>query len=255
MKYNTVILDWAGTAVDFGCFAPVAAFQKAFEKINLFPTMEETRAPMGMKKWDHIETMLKGQRLAQEFVRLFGRAPEEKDIAEIYDTFEQALFAVLHNHAQPLPDVCSTVAALREKGVKIGSTTGYTKKMMDVVTPKAKEYGYAPDCLVCPDDVDGAGRPYPYMLWKNVQILKTERISQVIKIGDTVSDMEEGKNAGCFTLGVLKGSSILGWSQQEWNNAGQRQREEAFGKAREVFYAAGADEVIEDITQLTKFFV
>ena len=71
MNYKTVILDWAGTAIDFGCFAPVAAFKKAFERAGLRPTIEETRAPMGMKKWDHIKKMLRGERLAAEFAEKY----------------------------------------------------------------------------------------------------------------------------------------------------------------------------------------
>jgi phosphonoacetaldehyde hydrolase len=50
-------------------------------------------------------------------------------------------------------------------GIAIGSTTGYTAEMMQVLLPIAKESGYSPDSIVCPDDVDKIGRPYPYMLW------------------------------------------------------------------------------------------
>ena len=31
-KISCVIMDWAGTAVDFGCFAPLNAFLKVFSE-------------------------------------------------------------------------------------------------------------------------------------------------------------------------------------------------------------------------------
>ncbi len=64
MKTNQiegVILDWAGTAVDFGCFAPVHVFIDIFQKVGIDVTMEEARAPMGMLKIDHIRAMLSMQ--------------------------------------------------------------------------------------------------------------------------------------------------------------------------------------------------
>lgn len=253
MKYNTVILDWAGTAVDFGCFAPVAAFQKAFERVGLAPTIEETRAPMGMKKWDHIKKMLSGKRLAAEFMEKYGREAKEDDIETIYDTFETELFKVLDGYAQPLPGVCETIALLREKGVKIGSTTGYTSKMMQIVTQKAKEYDYAPDSMVTPDDVCEMGRPYPYMIWKNLRILQVKNIQEVVKVGDTAADIREGKNAGCVSVGIIKGSSILGWSHEEWEKADDTSKKEACESARQAFEAAGADAVLYDITELPAF--
>lgn len=49
-KIECVIMDWAGTAVDYGCFAPVAAFLKAFGEVGITVTMEEARRPMEWQK-------------------------------------------------------------------------------------------------------------------------------------------------------------------------------------------------------------
>lgn len=50
MKYEGIIFDWAGTTVDYGCMAPVRAFDEAFKSFGIEPTMEEIRKPMGMLK-------------------------------------------------------------------------------------------------------------------------------------------------------------------------------------------------------------
>jgi len=250
MKIKTIILDWAGTTVDFGSFAPVEAFMSAFEQFGLNPTADETRAPMGLAKRTHVKMMLDGERLAGEWITKYGRAHIEADVDAIYDKFEPALFRVLKNYANPLPYVLDVVAQLRQMGIKIGSTTGYTKQMMDIVAPLAKENGYAPDNLVCPEDTGGKGRPYPYMIWRNLETLGCSHIGEVLKIGDTEADMQEGKAAGCLSVGVITGSSVLGLSESELAAVDSRRKDELFAAARQKYYASGADFVIESITQL-----
>ncbi|MDR3354567.1 MAG: phosphonoacetaldehyde hydrolase [Synergistaceae bacterium] len=250
VKIEAVIFDWAGTTVDYGCFAPLNAFIEAFSGVGVVPTLEETRAPMGVPKRDHIVEMLRGERLRGEFVKRNGREPGQSDIDEIYDKFEPVLFDLLTSHAGLLPGVTDCAEFLRRIGIAIGSTTGYTTEMMEVLMPIASKSGYSPDSMVCPDDVEKMGRPYPYMLWKNLQILKISDIRRVIKVGDTASDIAEGKNAGCFTVGVLEGSSMLGLSLEEVKEISEEElnskKEIAAGKYRN----AGADAILNDISRL-----
>jgi len=250
MRITTIILDWAGTTVDFGSFAPVDAFMSAFAAFGVSPTADETRAPMGLAKRAHVAAMLSVERLAGQWAEKNGRAHTEADIDAVYEKFEPALFNVLNRYAAPLPLVLETVATLRNKGIKIGSTTGYTQAMMNVVAPLAKERGYAPDCLVCPDDTGGRGRPYPYMLWRNLEKLGTAHIGEVLKIGDTDADMKEAKTAGCLSAGVIIGSSMLGLSESELETLTPQRKEELFVETRQKYFQAGADFVIDHIGEL-----
>lgn len=247
---KAVIFDWAGTTVDFGSNAPVAAFIQAFEVFGITPTVEETRAPMGMQKRAHIETMLSGEHIAALWSEQYGRSHTQEDVNNIYAAFEPSLFSSLKEHATPLPGVVDTVLKIRDMGIKIGSTTGYTSAMMDIVAPVAKEKGYWPDCLVCPDEVGGIGRPYPYMLWRNLEKLGVTSICEVVKIGDTAADMQEGKNAGCITVGVIKGSNMLGLSEEEFSVLSNVEMAAYFENATKKYRASGADYVIDDITAL-----
>jgi phosphonoacetaldehyde hydrolase len=249
-KITTIILDWAGTTVDFGCFAPVDAFVTAFEKFGITPTIEETRAPMGLSKRAHIEKMLVGERLFDLWKKIHGREFTQSDINCIYTEFEPALFSTLDKHADIIPNVLETVAKIREAGIQIGSTTGYTRKMMEVVAPAAKAHGYAPDSLVCPDETGGRGRPFPYMLWRNLELLGTPSIGGVLKVGDTAADIEEGKNAGCVTVGVIKGSSMLGLSLSEYNGKTEEQLRFLHETTRRKYMDAGADFVLDTFDEL-----
>ncbi|MDR1564567.1 MAG: phosphonoacetaldehyde hydrolase [Oscillospiraceae bacterium] len=251
-KISTIILDWAGTTVDYGCFAPVNAFITAFEAFRITPTMEETRAPMGLQKRAHIQQMLAGERLGRLWLKQHGHAPAQEDINQIYKRFEPALFEVLAKHAEPLPGALEAVQQMRDMGIKIGSTTGYTQAMMDVVVPLAKSKGYAPDSLVCPDETGGIGRPSPYMLWRNLEKLGVASIQEVLKAGDTAADMQEGKNAGCICVGIIKGSSMLGLTQEELTHKSSNEAAELFAAAKRSYKEAGADYVIEEIAELPK---
>lgn len=247
---EAVIFDWAGTTVDYGCFAPVQAFREAFNHFGVPVTMEETRKPMGMLKRDHIRTMMKMDRIAAEWEKVTGRTATDEDVEAVYAQFEPKLFSILDNFATPKPYVLDTVAQLREMGVKIDSTTGYTDAMMDVVVPKAAELGYAPDCWFSPDAVGGKGRPAPYMVFENMKALGVSNVKHVVKVGDTVSDIKEGVNAGVWSVGVLEGSSELGFSHEEFEALSGEEKEIACRKTEETFRAAGAHFVIRNLSEL-----
>lgn len=249
-QIEAVIFDWAGTTVDYGCFAPVKAFAEVFRQAGIEPTMDEVRAPMGMLKRDHIRTMLEMPRIRGQWEEKYGKEPEEGDIDQLYQSFEDRLLGILDEFADPKPYVLETAAALREMGIKIGSTTGYTDEMMQIVVPKAKEAGYAPDAWFSPNSVGNAGRPYPYMIFKNMEVLKVKSIHNVIKVGDTISDIKEGKNAGVYTVGVIEGSSEMGLTEAEYNTLTDADKKEKTELVSARFMDAGADAVILNIKEL-----
>ena len=158
-RIEGVILDWAGTTVDFGCFAPVNVFIDIFKEAGIDVTMAEARAPMGMLKIDHIRAMLSMPRISALWEEKYGRAFTEQDVQKLYAEFEPALMSSLAHYTDPIPGVVETVALLKNQGLKIGSTTGYTNSMMEVVVSNAKEKGYSPDCYVTPDDTGVIGPP------------------------------------------------------------------------------------------------
>lgn len=249
-KIEAVIFDWAGTTVDYGCFAPVQAFAEVFRQAGIEPTAEEVREPMGMLKRDHIKTMLAMPRIRGLWTEKYESEPQEEDIDRLYHSFEENLMRILHKFAEPKPYVLDTVAKLREMGIKIGSTTGYTDEMMAVVVQKAKEAGYGPDVWFSPNSVGNAGRPYPYMIFKNMEVLKVSSVENVVKVGDTVSDIKEGKNAGVFTIGVIEGSSEMGLSQDEYEKMSEDERDRLAGEVTRRFMDAGADAVIMNMGEL-----
>lgn len=252
---EAVIFDWAGTTVDFGSMAPVQAFVEVFKQYGIEPTMEEVRGPMGMLKIDHIRTMLKMERIRGLWTDRHGKEPGEEEARALYEIFEEKLLSILSNYADPKPGVVETVNRLRKNGIKIGSTTGYNDKMMSIVVPCAKEKGYEPDAWFSPDSTGQKGRPYPYMIFRNMEALGIERVSGVWKVGDTVSDIKEGKNAGVWSAGIVVGSSEMGLTMEEYEALTAGEKAEKCAEVAEKFKEAGADKVFYTIEELGEFLL
>ena len=212
-KIEAVIFDWAGTTVDYGCFAPVQAFSEVFKEFGVTPTMEEVRKPMGMLKIDHIRTMLSMDRIQQCWQEKYNRPSNEEDVQKMYAVYEAKLLSVLDQYADPKPYVLEAVKELC-----------------------AEENGYRPDVWFSPDSVELKGRPYPYMVFKNMQELEVTSEANVVKVGDTISDIKEGKNAGVLSIGVIEGSS-----------------DSLCKKVRTSFLEAGADAVILNMSELNEY--
>ncbi|CAM4341653.1 phosphonoacetaldehyde hydrolase [Paenibacillus endophyticus] len=250
MQIEGIIFDWAGTTVDYGCFAPVQVFIGIFEEIGIPVTMEEVRAPMGQLKRDHIQSLLQMPRIGAAFQTIFGRSYTEADIDELHDRFEPRLLAILSQFGKPNPHVIETVEQLRHQGLKIGATTGYTSTMLSIVANAAKDYGYEPDHWVTPDQVMDKGRPYPYMIYENMKQLGLRHHAQVIKVGDTTSDMQEANSAGVWAIGIVKGSSMLGLTEVEVQQLSAEEERQMIAAVSKQYMEAGAHAVIEDLSQL-----
>ncbi|MFD4816728.1 phosphonoacetaldehyde hydrolase [Peribacillus butanolivorans] len=249
-KVEGVILDWAGTAVDFGCFAPVNVFVDIFKNAGIEVTMEEARAPMGMLKIDHIRAMLSMPRVSALWEEKYGRSFNEQDVENLYAEFEPALMASLSDYTDPIQGVIETLEVLRNQGLRIGSTTGYTNMMMDVVVPNALKKGYKPDFYITPDETNSIGRPYPYMIYRNMEELKLSASWKVVKVGDTISDIKEGVNAGVWSVGVIIGSSEMGLSLDEFTNLSEFDKGNVISKTANSFMQNGADFTIKTMSEL-----
>lgn len=244
-----VILDWAGTSVDHGCFGPVAVFREAFEHFGVSPSDEEIREPMGRAKREHVRLMLDGPRLGSLWRDIYGRDPTEEDVDEVFAKFVEITPRVLADYGKPVPACAETMARLREKGIKIGSCTGYSRSMMTELIPAAREAGFAPDCLVTADEVP-KGRPMPWMCWLNCMRLGLFPPETVVKVGDTEADIREGVNAGHWSVGVLRSSNALGYTEDALAAADPAELARREEELARKFRAAGAHYVLRELAEL-----
>lgn len=248
-KFKAAVFDWAGTTVDFGSFAPMGVFVKAFAQFGITATIEEARGPMGAAKWDHIRTMMDMPTIAKQWVESYGTAPSDADVDRVYDVFVPMNEKVAAEYAALVPGVTDMVAYLRSKGMKIGSTTGYTRSIMENVLPVAAEQGYVPDNLVCSDDLI-EGRPGPLGMYKCMVDLGVYPPEAILKVDDTAPGIGEGVAAGCVAVGVALSGNAVGKTPEELAAMSDEEVEAARQHATKILREAGAHHVIDTVADL-----
>lgn len=249
-KLAAAVFDWAGTMIDFGSRAPMGAFVRAFAEFGIDLTVAEARGPMGKPKRDHIADLVALPGVRAQWEARHGRAPGEAEIDRLYSVFVPLNVAVAAEHADLIPGAAETVRSLRARGLKIGSTTGYTREIMAPILPIAARQGYEPDNLVCAGDL-AAGRPTPLMMYRTFADLGVWPGSAVVKIDDTAPGILEGLAAGCWTVGVAASGNEVGLSLDEWNASDASTRATKLSTARDVLRRAGAHFVIDTVADLS----
>jgi phosphonoacetaldehyde hydrolase len=246
---KAVILDWAGTVVDFGSRAPMGAFVRAFKEFGVDISIADARGPMGMAKWDHIRAVGQTPAVAAGWRARHGRDFNEDDVRAIFEVFEPMNIASAAEHAGFIPGAVASLEALRARGLRLGSTTGYTRSIMDVVEPIAAAGGYKPEVVVCAGDLP-AGRPSPLMMWYAMARMGIWPAASVIKVDDTPVGMGEGVNAGTWTVGIAMAGNMCGLSEAELAALSDAERGHIRDRATAELLAAGADMVIDSIADL-----
>lgn len=250
-KLEAVIFDWAGTIVDFGSFAPTQIFVDAFKIAFDFDlSLTEARGPMGLGKWQHIQALGRDSIVGARWAVQFGRPMHEDDICLIYDTFIPLQIERVGLHSDLIPGALETVAELRRRGYKIGSTTGYPRQVMTKLIGLATAKGYEPDCTVCADDLEAGSRPGPWMALDCVRQLKIGAVSHCVKVDDTMPGIAEGLNAGMWTVGLALSGSPAGLTLADYLAASDDEREELRQRVSEEFRGAGTHYVIDTVADL-----
>ncbi len=250
-KIELVVSDLAGTIVDFGSQAPVAAFMACFAKWGVPITVTEARAPMGMHKRDHIRAILHASGVKERWNRVYQRRPDEEDVQRLFADFVPLQLEVLPRHLDGIPGAVRFSEFLRQSGICLAVTTGYNSRMLAMVMAALKREGIEPQFGISAEEVP-AGRPAPHLIHACMKACGITDSKRVVKIGDTLADIAAGRNAGCLTVGVTDTGNLFGLTEQELlaldTGSLLRMRE----AATEKFNKAGADVVIPGISHFSE---
>lgn len=248
-RLEAVIFDWAGTMVDHGSLAPVRAVTSLFARHGIELTDEEVRRDMGLFKKDHIRRILRQPRIGALWSGKTSRAAGEDDVEKLFAEFNPLQMEVLEQYSELIPGAAEISELLRADGIKVGSTTGYTRPMLEVLVARATAAGYRPHTALCPDDA-GGGRPLPWMCLKIALLFGLSGVAAAVKVGDTLSDIQEGLNAGMWTVGVSATGNEVGLSAADLAALPAHERTRRSEHARETLHDAGAHYVIDSVRDL-----
>jgi phosphonoacetaldehyde hydrolase len=248
---RAVVLDWAGTTQDHGSVAPVAALVEVFRRRGVEVSPATARVGMGRHKREHLASLLFESGVARAWSTAMGAAPTGADIDGLFAAFLPIQAEMIRRHGGLITGTLEAIRALRDRGIAIGSTSGYTAELMAVAAAEAAAAGYMPDVIVCADEVPAA-RPEPWMLLRAMERLRVYPPSAVVKAGDTPLDIAEGLNAGAWTIGIARSGSLVGRTEQELALLSDVEVTDLVAGARRILLDSGAHLVIDTVAGLVQ---
>ena len=250
-KVQAVILDWSGTTADAYVVAPAVVFVEVFKKQSVEISMAEARGPMGLRKDLHIKALTEVDEIKERWKGIHDKYPDQDDVDRMFADFVPMQLACLRKYTNLLPGVADVTQRMQKQGIKLGSTTGFVRSMVDILEEEAAKQGYKPDASVAGDEVINGARPSPHMVYKNLDLLGITPIQSVIKVDDTVSGVGEAVNAGCWGVGVTRYSNYMDVDTPE---DGEKLSVEEIAKrqshTKDLLEKAGAHYVIESIADI-----
>ena len=246
-----LILDWSGTTADAYVLAPAVVFVQVFQKHGVEVAMSEARGPMGLRKDLHIKAMTEIPEIRERWHGIHGQYPTQQDVDRMFEDFVPMQLDCLRNYTTLLPLVAETTQSLQKQGIKIGSSTGFVRSMVDILEEDARKQGYTPDASVAGDEVINGARPKPFMVYRNLDIMDVHPIQSVIKVDDTVSGVGEALEAGCWGVGIARYSNYMDMdSLEEADSLSEDEIMRRLTHTRDLLQKAGAHYVIDTWEQM-----
>lgn len=209
MPDNTIqlaVLDMAGTTVADGGLV-LRAFEEAATAAGIEaegPRRDEARRYV-------VDTM--GQSKIEVFRALLG----DEDKAQAANLAFEAAYDALVDDADiaPIPGAVEAITALRDAGVRVALTTGFSRGTQDKLLT-ALGWADLVDLTLAPSDA-GRGRPFPDMVLTAALRLEVDAVDRIAVLGDTTSDIATGLAAGA---GIVAGTLTGAHTEEQLRGAG-----------------------------------
>jgi len=250
-KVQAVILDWSGTTADAYVVAPAVVFVEVFKRQKVEISMLEARGPMGLRKDLHIKALTEVDEIKERWKKIHGKYPEQSDVDRMFADFVPLQLDCLRKYTTLLPGVAEVTQRLQKQGIKIGSTTGFVRSMVDILEEDAAKQGYKPDASVAGDEVTSGARPSPHMVYKNLDMLNITPIQSVVKVDDTTSGVGEAVNAGCWGIGVTRYSNYMDVdTPEDGKKLSEDEIKKRVAKTKDILEKAGAHYILESLADI-----
>jgi phosphonoacetaldehyde hydrolase len=250
-KVQAVILDWSGTTADAYVVAPAVVFVEVFKRQKVEISMVEARGPMGLRKDLHIKALTEVDEIKERWKKIHGKYPEQSDVDRMFADFVPLQLDCLRKYTTLLPGVAEVTQRLQKQGIKIGSTTGFVRSMVDILEEDSVKQGYKPDASVAGDEVTNGARPSPHMVYKNLDMLNITPIQSVVKVDDTASGVGEAVNAGCWGIGVTRYSNYMDVdTPEDGKKLSEDEIKKRVAKTKDILEKAGAHYILESIADI-----
>lgn len=248
-RLDALVFDWGGTLVDHGCIAPVAAFVELFRRQGVTVAPAVVRRGMGGDTGEHLRQLCELPEVHASWVAAYGQRPGAGDVAALTAQVAPLLARDAATFAEPIPGVSLALADLQQDGRRIGVTSARDRGLLDEMLHHAAEGGLRVDVSVAADEVRRPA-PAPDACWAVAAALGAEAARRCVMVGDTPVDIEAGRNAGFWTVGVALTGNETGLTAAELALVPDVLREELRSRATRRLMAAGAHRVIDSVVDI-----
>ena len=250
-RVKGLVLDWSGTTADAYVLAPAVVFVEVFSKQNVEISMTEARGPMGLRKDLHIKALTEVPEIKERWKGVHGKYPDQSDVDRMFEDFVPMQLDCLRKYTTLLPHVAEVTQKFQKEGIRIGSSTGFVRSMVDILEEDANKQGYTPDASVAGDEVVNGARPKPFMVYRNLDLMDVHPIQSVVKVDDTISGVGEALEAGCWGVGIARYSNYMDInSLEEAQSIPEQEVQRRLANTREILQKAGAHYVIDTFDEL-----
>ena len=250
-RVKGLVLDWSGTTADAYVLAPAVVFVEVFSKQNVEISMTEARGPMGLRKDLHIKALTEVPEIKERWKGVHGKYPDQSDVDRMFEDFVPMQLDCLRKYTTLLPHVAEVTQKFQKEGIRIGSSTGFVRSMVDILEEDANKQGYTPDASVAGDEVVNGARPKPFMVYRNLDLMDVHPIQSVVKVDDTISGVGEALEAGCWGVGIARYSNYMDInSLEEAESIPDQEIQRRLANTREILQKAGAHYVIDTFDEL-----
>ncbi|MHA1600972.1 MAG: phosphonoacetaldehyde hydrolase [Alphaproteobacteria bacterium] len=250
-KVKGIVLDWSGTTADAYVLAPAVVFVQVFKKHDVAISMAEARGPMGLRKDLHIQKLTEVPEIRERWKGVHGSYPDQSSVDAMFADFVPMQLDCLRQYTTLLPHVAEVIKQFQKDGIKIGSSTGFVRSMVDILEADAKKQGYVPDASVAGDEVENGARPKPFMVYRNLDLMDVSPIQSVVKVDDTISGVGEALEAGCWGVGIARYSNYMDIdSMEHLKSLSEAEIERRLILTREILRKSGAHYVIDTFDQM-----
>lgn len=248
-EVKLVVLHWEGTLLDFGMTAAAGAYVKVFGVRGIPVSIATARAPMGLPHKEHIRVMMTDPIIGMCWRATFGRNWTMPDVAELDRAAHPHLVEAARQYTTLAPGTKEAATWLRQRGIPLAATTCHSRQGAAIVHAMAEEQGFEPDVTISIDDVPPV-RPAPWMIFRAMEATRVYPPSAVVKLGGTRVDVEDGRHAGAWSVGVVDASNEMGLTKDDFLALPEDVRDARRASIRERFVSAGAHAAINSLEEL-----
>lgn len=243
------IFDLGGTLVDKFSLSPYIALKTVFKKRGININDSLIFKDMGKHKLDHINLILNDNYVSRNWFQIHKKYPGINEGQEIYNDFNHYQLNEGIDMIDILPETKKCIDILQKNNISTGVTTGFNKPITMNIRDKLIENDILIDKYVSSTCLGLPGRPSPHMIQNIMNSISLKDPTKVLKVDDTVIGLQEGKSAGCITVGVAKWSTYM-YMKDKDTPLSKEEYIERLKNSKEILYSAKPDYVITSLNEL-----